>query len=347
MIGDEALVPHDELPDPLVFEDGSRVTAAGEWRARRRQILDLFAEHVYGVTREVEVTTEATILEDDSVVFGGAALRRQTRLTLRLNGSAIEIDLLAHLPARLAGPLPTIVVANFRGNHTVNPDPAIRVSQRARRDLPGLSSERGEMAHRFPIGSIVARGFQLVTYCYGDVVPDVADLGGGRHALFTAGSAGRAPNEWGAIGVWAWGASRVLEHLLTDPCVDRDRVAIAGHSRLGKAALWAAAQDERFAAVFANDSGCTGAAIAPRPVYVASAAHDVWADPHGEYLGAARASPVYQLLGFEGLSIDRWPPGEKPSTGRIGYHLRPGGHDLLEADWSRFLDFADVVLRQR
>ena len=81
------------------------------------------------------------------------------------------------------------------------------------------------------------------------------------------------------------------------------------------------------------------AAVAPRPVYIASATDDFWADPHGEFLGARHANPAYELLGFDGLTTGDWPPPAEASTGRIGYHLRPGGHDLLEADWVQFLDF--------
>lgn len=107
------------------------------------------------------------------------------------------------------------------------------------------------------------------------------------------------------------------------------------------------------------------ATIAPRPVYIASAVDDLWADPRGEYLGAVHAGPVYRLLGCKGLAVDEWPPteshvnphpdpvpramrergrGGQSFAGKIGYHLRPGGHDLLADDWSRFLDFIDVAL---
>jgi len=304
-----------------------------------------------------------------------------------------------YVPSQVAVPPPVFLGLNFFGNHTVNQDPGLSLSdplvfydaERYRplvADVSPKTPQRGLHADRWQIETVIARGYATATAWCNDLCPDrVTGLQENVPALYATGSAeSRAGDAWGAVGAWAWGLSRALEYLESDPDVDAKRVALHGHSRLGKAALWAGAQDERFAMVISNESGCGGAAlskrvygetvgiinskfphwfaknfrryddneaalpvdqhqllalIAPRPLYVASAEGDQWADPMGEFLSALGAVPVFALFGKAGLGVTEMPAVDRPVGESVAYHIRTGKHDITAYDWARYLDFAD------
>ena len=395
---DEAKVPAYTLPDPLRFEDGRAVTSAEAWRSRRAEIVRLFETHVYGRSPAAPSAMRFVVVETARDALAGLAIRRQVRVRLDGTATGPAFELLLYVPSAAKGPVPAFLGLNFGGNHTLGADPAVPVSRAWMRDGPGVAdhhateASRGSAAAAWPLERIVGRGYALATVYYGDLEPDHAEgWKDGVRARIGPGARGAlAADDWGALAAWAWGLRRALDYLQSAPEIDGRRVAVIGHSRLGKAALWAGAQDERMALVVSNDSGEGGAAlarrkfgerteditgafphwfcrdyrryagreeaipvdqhellalVAPRPLYVASATEDLWADPRGEFLAAKAAEPVYRLLGKDGLGVADRPAPDQPVSGTIGYHLRTGAHALTAYDWERYLDFADRQLK--
>ena len=270
----ERMVPEYTLPDPLVMSDGTRVTNAQDWKTRRRpEILELFKTYVYGrepIGRPKDMVFKVFDLEKQAL--NGLATRKQVAVGFIGKQDGPGMDILIYLPNERKRPVPTFIILNFGGNHTINADPAIKLPGSWVPQGPGIvnnranEESRGKDSLRYPVEEILKRGYGLATIYYGDIDPDFHDgFKNGVHAAFDKLSdEKRAPDAWGAIGAWAWGLSRAMDYFETDADVDHNRVIVLGHSRLGKTALWAGAQDERFAIVISNNSGCGGAALSRR-----------------------------------------------------------------------------------
>jgi len=387
---DEAKMPAYTMPDPLVFNDGAAVRSIKDWKKRRAEIYYSFESQVYGITPAWNGGLTWTILSSKEDALEGIAKRREVRLELTNGMRKNNMTILIYLPKN-AKNAPVFLSYNFDGNHTTTTEadvliPEAWVSNNKELgilDHRASANGRGKAGSRWPMKEIVSRGFGVATVYYGDIDPDFDDgFKNGVHQLFDSK---RDSTSWGSIAAWAWGLSRIMDYFEKDSEINAGKIIVMGHSRLGKAALWAGASDKRFAMVVSNCSGCGGAAlskrifgetvgsmnngfphwfcdnfkkynlkedllpvdqhellalIAPRPVYVASAVEDRWADPRGEFLSCVYASPVYELLGCKKFPATEMPALNSPIFGDISYHIRPGKHDVTLYDWSSYMDFA-------
>ncbi len=266
---DESKVGSYTLPDPLVFNNGKRVTTARDWQKRRPEILELFAKNVYGESPRAPRHLDYTLFEKDGSALGGQAVRTQVTIFFSPDRKGPKEDLLIYVPAHHAGPVPVILALNFAGNQAVVDDPGIKLATiwtrktHVRETAP--ESSRGS-DKTFEVAKILAHGYGFATVCYQDIEPDFE--GGITHGIrplfYRSGQTEPGLTDWGAIGAWSYGLSRAMDYLAEYKSIDPKRVAIMGHSRLGKTVLWAGALDTRFALVLASCPGEGGASLARR-----------------------------------------------------------------------------------
>lgn len=379
---DEAkATPYPVLPDPLTNNDGSRVTTPEQWWGERRgEIVEHFDREVYG---RVPISAPAVAWRVVGTVEQSVAGHRVNKRELigeieNSSSPASDIQIRATLvtPASASAPVPVIVEFGF--------------------DWEAWARARGEEPLADPPTPDWQRLLLEKGWGYAVLIPTSfqADNGAGLYdgviGLTTRGQP-RDPEDWGALRAWAWGASRLLDHLIEDPTVDGDRVGITGLSRYGKAAIVTMAYDQRFATAFVGSSGQGGVKImrrdfgervenvassgeyhwmagnylkyagpltpndlpvdahhlvalcAPRPIFISVGSLNVegtWIDAVGNFLGAAQASPVYELLGADGLGADVMPPeGDGVLDGDLAFRQHHGGHTTAP-NWPFFIDFA-------
>ena len=280
---DESQVPTFEVPDALTCSDGTRVKTRKQWENKRRpELLKLLSEQEYGFTPwQTGIRAKYELVATNTDALGGLATQKQVRFVFTgMNGRTHEALLLLYLPNSTAKRVPVIISYNFQGNQTTTMQDDVIFS-------PSKSAEsekqvRGEQQSRWCFEMALQRGYAVATMCYQDICPDSPDLlAQGVLPLFPDYNEGpRTPSEWGTIGVWAWGYSRIADYLQKkEPRIDGKRMVVMGHSRLGKTVLWAGAQDKRFRVVISNDSGCGGAALSKR-VFGETIAHITGNFPH-------------------------------------------------------------------
>ncbi|MFT4114552.1 alpha/beta fold hydrolase [Silvibacterium sp.] len=405
---DESKIAPYTMLDPLRKTDGKPVVDAAMWNTQRRpEVLRLFEENEFGVTpiEAKAAVMHAKVLERDDHALNGLAVREQIELTFDPapgiappTQAARSMRLLLYVP-RVQHASPVVLGLNFLGNQSVIDDPGIlptpvwskpKGSAVLLHEVPAANT-RGAGAEQWQVEMLLKHGYGLATIYYGDIEPDFKDAAQySMRQLFQKPGAELAPDSWGAFGAWAWGLSRAMDYLQNDPLVDASHVAVTGHSRLGKAADWAAAQDTRFAALLSTESGHGGQTIqrralgetvehlehsfpywfcpayarwaghdseipvdgnllmslmAPRLLYVASAAGDEWSDPKGEFLSAVSASSVYRLLGEKALPAETPMPAVDAAIGldgNVAYHERAGKHDVTSFDWEHYIAFLNL-----
>ena len=284
---------YSTLPDPLVMADGTPVTAKEQFPARREEILRLFEKHVYGALPRSGFRTSFEVVEEGDAL-DGTAIRRQVKITVSTEKGSSDALMALYRP-KTAQKVPAIVGLNFRGNHTVLSDKALLPSYCLDISDGKWEGKRGCCTYRWNIADSVARGYAVATVYSADFAPDQK----GNYDSRVAGLF--AEPEFKAIGSWAFGILRMVDYLMEDPSIDHDRIAVVGHSRLGKAAVWAGANDERIGLVISNDSGNSGASLSRgnhgETIYTINMAFPHWfCSEYQKYVKNEKVLPVDQNL---------------------------------------------------
>jgi hypothetical protein len=281
----------DESKVPPYTEPGLSLTTVKNWeQVQRPQVYALFEKNVYGRMPDVTIPVTYTMEAVDSAALGGLAIKKTITLNFSGSDTAARLHLLLYLPkggsgaghdGGRRGKTPVFVGYSFTPN----------------------SADEG--SSQWPLKEILGRGYGVAVAWYWDIEPDRAD--GWQTGIRTrlAEALHIEPYEWSAMGAWAWGLERIADYLATDPLVDPRRLIVIGHSRLGKAAVWAGASDKRFALVVSNESGEGGAALGKRDygetVAIINAHFPWWFAPAYKQYGhntAAMPFDQYMLLGL-------------------------------------------------
>ncbi|HEU5118941.1 MAG TPA: hypothetical protein VFT74_20285, partial [Isosphaeraceae bacterium] len=258
------------LPDPLVEAGGERVTSAEQWfRVRRPEILNFYREEIYGRVPDTAPNVIWEVAETDASARDSTAILKRVVGRMSVRPNAPRMSLTLYLPAKATDRVPVLL------------------------DLTFGFGPRGSAGFD-PVAELLQRGWGYASLKYGEIQPDRPDrwTEGVIGLSLRSGQSRPDPDEWGTISAWAWGVSRAIDFLESDPAINPRRIAITGASRLGKTVLWAAAQDERVAAVFAVVPGEMGASLIRRD----------W----GETLDDMAQNFAYQFAGNLQKWVGRW-----------------------------------------
>lgn len=274
----EDRVPPYTLPDPMVCFDGHRISGREEWeKIRRPELLKFYQEKLYGFVppRPDQLEFRLTRVKDNAL--GGKALRKEYTIVCSMNdGRRMSFPFLLYLPRNASGKSPVFITMNFYGNHTTVNEPDIPVADHwlphqyrerfqtlEQRAKDRGSKELSDRAWQTGCEEGLRRGYAVGTFCYECLMPDNGPHF--EHSIYQLFhnelDYWSEKRDYGSIGAWTWGVSRVLDCLEQDPDIDSSRITVVGHSRLGKTALWAGVTDPRIALSISNNSGCCGAKL--------------------------------------------------------------------------------------
>ena len=262
-IWDEKDVPSYTLPNPLIMSDGKKVCSKKQWYTKRRpELLDLFRNEMYGKAPMPFAGQHYKVVEAAAPALGGKAIRKQVNVYLD-DSDKYFLQLIIYLPAKAKGPVPAFLGINFQGNWALCGDTDLK--------QPEISVLRRYGAWDgivvpWPVEQILDAGYGVVSFDRADADPDFNDgfRNGIAPLIYRKDQKYPDPDQWGAVSEWAWSLSRAMDYIETDKDIDAGKVAVIGHSRLGKTALWAGACDERFGIVISTCSGSGGAALSRR-----------------------------------------------------------------------------------
>jgi hypothetical protein len=242
---DEAKVAPFTLPEILKLQNGKKVRSTSVWEKERRpQILRLFEDNIYGQMPKSLDSLRFSVTEGNLPVMDGKARLKEVAIEVFKNSKSVRINLVLFVPTNMAKPVPAFVLINNRPKSNTDPT-------------------RATKSDFWPAEMVIDSGYAIAAFHVSDLAPDNKEkFSDGVLQLYPEQLT--ADNGMRAIGAWAWGASRVMDYFISDPDIDAKKVTVVGHSRGGKASLWAAAQDQRFAACVSNCSGNSGAALSRR-----------------------------------------------------------------------------------
>lgn len=376
---DETKVRVENMPDPLIFEEGSWVENAVDWEKRKLELKELFDREMYGRTPENLPGVKWELVWEKDTLIGSIETKYKKLKGIVDNsafpGISVSIDFEYGVPKNAEQPVPLIMEFGWIWPAGMQRPPA----------PPGPSWQEQLLKEGWGFGVIIPTSFQA---------DNGAGLRSGIIGLVNKGES-RKLDDWGTLKAWAWGASRALDFLETDPKVDKSKIGIEGLSRYGKAALVAMAYEPRFSIGLIGSSGAGGAKLlrrifgeqvenlaasgeyhwfapnfikyagplnhndlpvdahelialcAPRPVFISVGSPTVegqWIDAKGMFDAEVLAGPVYELLGKKSLPTAQFPPIQTfLDAGDLAFRQHEGGH-TVGPNWPYFIGWARKYL---